>query len=628
MIETGSTGEKPTKLRTNAWGIDANYQDAYGQWHDTPEHTITAILEAMGADPTALGPPAAEPVIIVRHGEQRELAGTGEVVLESGETLGVSMRLPADLPTGYHSLQTGDAPPVPLIVSPGRCWLPESLHTWGWAVQLYSARSRNSWGIGDLGDLRDLCEWSARAGAGMLLVNPLSAPSPTKPQQSSPYYPSSRRFFNPLWLRIELIPGATSEVVPNLDELVQAGRELNANRLINRDAVFELKMHALEALWLRFEGDPLFDSFCARWGKDLDDFATFSTVAEEYNSGWHSWPAAYQHPETPALCAFRGEKRDRVNFHKWVQWQLDRQLAACSEHLGIMQDLPIGVDPDGADAWSWQELYASGVAVGAPPDEFNTQGQNWGLPPWIPHKLRAVGYNPFIQTVRAAFRHAGGLRVDHVMGLFRLFWIPANFGAADGAYVRYNADEMLAILALESQRAGAYIVGEDLGTLEDGVREKLSDANILSYRLLWFEKDPPAAYPKEALAAVTTHDLPTVCGLWTGSDLERQRKLNLKPNEESTQETVGRLAQMTGLDKSSSPAAVVEGAYRRLAQAPCRIVTAALEDAALVEERPNVPATMPEQSPNWSLALPQPLEELIGAEMPTRISSVLSGRIT
>ncbi|MBV8569541.1 MAG: 4-alpha-glucanotransferase, partial [Acidobacteriaceae bacterium] len=303
---------------------------------------------------------------------------------------------------------------------------------------------------------------------------------------------------------------------------------------------------------------------------------------------------------------------------------LDTQLARCSQHLALMQDLPIGVDPDGADAWDWQDVLASSVGVGAPPDEFNTQGQSWGLPPFVPHKLRAAGYEPFIQTIRGAFRHGGGLRIDHVMGLFRLFWIPEGMPAGQGAYVRYNADEMLALVALESERARAYVVGEDLGTVEEEARAKLASHRILSYRLLWFEKDPPEKFPREALAAVTTHDLPTVAGLWTGADLKHQEELQLKPNAESTAEIKQRLASMARLDPSSSVDEVVTGAYELLSRARSRILTAALDDAAAVEERPNLPATTPDQNPNWSLALPVPIEDLMHSELPRKIAAALS----
>jgi 4-alpha-glucanotransferase len=288
-----------------------------------------------------------------------------------------------------------------------------------------------------------------------------------------------------------------------------------------------------------------------------------------------------------------------------------------------MQDLPIGCDPDGADAWAWQDYIAKGIGVGAPPDELNTQGQDWGLPPFVPGKLRAAGYAPFIQIIRAAFRHCGGLRIDHVMGLFRLFWIPNGVSAAKGAYVRYNPDELLAIVALESERAQAYVVGEDLGTVEEEAREKLAEHCILSYRLLWFEKDAPETYPREALSALTTHDLPTVAGLWTGSDLDKQHELGLKPNEEGTAEIVERLKLCAELDPDDPIEEVVAGAYQLLSKAPSRILTAALDDALCVEERPNVPATMSDKNPNWSIALPKTIEELMEAELPKRIAKAL-----
>jgi 4-alpha-glucanotransferase len=457
----------------------------------------------------------------------------------------------------------------------------------------------------------------------MMLLNPLSAATPITPQQGSPYFPTSRRFFNPLWIHIEWVPGASIDKVPQLEELAASGRRLNGERLIDRDRVFELKQKALELLWLQFPGDEAFDSFCKEHGGDLDRFALFCSLAETFKCGWHNWAEQYRHPASAAVSQFSAENANRIQFHKWLQWVLDGQLAKCAGHLELMQDLPIGVDPDGADAWAWQDVFAHGIGVGAPPDEFNTQGQSWGLPPFVPWKLRAAGYEPFIQTLRGAFRHGGGLRIDHVMGLFRLFWIPNGMSAAQGTYVRYNADEMLAIVALESERAKAYVVGEDLGTVEDHAREKLADHRILSYRLLWFEKDRPATYPKEALAAVTTHDLPTIAGQWTGSDLQKQQDLGLKPNEESTAEINQRLSSLAGLKPDSPIEHVITETYRLLAEAPSRILTAALEDAAAVEERPNMPATMSDQHPNWSIALPIPIEELMENALPRKIADVL-----
>ncbi len=608
------------RSRTNAWGIDSGYEDALGAWHETSPKAIQAVLEAMdvGDAPEGTGT-----LIVMQEGERRKLSAPAVIRLENGETMEALESIPAGLPSGYHQvLFEEESDPVKLIVSPGQCYLPAELRTWGWAVQLYAARSRASWGIGDFADLQKLAEWSAsKLGAGMLLVNPLSAATPVVPQQASPYFPTSRRFFNPLWIHVEWVSGAQASDRDAIDLAAKAGQRLNAHRLIDRDRIFDLKIAALGLLWKRFSGSEAFAAFCAEQGADLERFATFCALAEEHQSGWQSWPQAYRHPA--GVNTFAQTHRNRIDFHKWLQWTLDEQLARSSKHLALMQDLPIGVDPDGADAWAWQDVLATGASVGAPPDEFNTQGQNWGLPPFVPHKLRAAGYEPFIQTIRAAFRNGGGLRIDHVMGLFRLFWIPQGMSAADGAYVRYNADEMLAIVALESQRARAYVVGEDLGTVEDEAREKLARHNILSYRLLWFEKDEPSQYPKDALAAITTHDLPTVAGLWTGSDMAKQRELQLNPNEQSTAEMRSRLQVLAGLDEATPLPEVVAKAYDVLAETPARIVTACLDDALLVEERPNIPATMDHQNPNWCIALPVLLDDLFEMELPLRLAKAL-----
>jgi 4-alpha-glucanotransferase len=549
----------------------------------------------------------------------------GELILESGEELRVDTALPSNLPFGYHQLRLDDASaPVRLIVSPDRCHLPEDLKTWGWSVQLYALRSEESWGIGDLHDLARFASWSSgELGAGMLMINPLHAAQPVLPQQPSPYYPSSRRYRNPLYLRIEDIPGA-SEAPCDLERIARAGRDLNRSRLIDRDAVFHLKMDALACIWKSARHDPSFDQFCAREGKALERFATFSALAERHGGGWQSWPEAYRHPDSAAVKRFAREHADRVRFHSWVQWLIDEQLAKSCYTLAIMQDLPIGVDGGGADGWAWQDIFAKGVSVGAPPDKFNTDGQDWGLPPFVPHKLRASGYEPFIETIRATLRHAGGLRIDHVLGLFRLFWVPQGLGPANGAYVRYNADEMLAILALESYRAQAFVVGEDLGTVEEGVCDKLARNGVLSYRVFWFETEPPSTYPEMALTAVSTHDLPTLAGMWTGSDLEAQQRIGLNPNRKETAESRSRISQMTGVKENSPVEQVIRGVHQLLAAAPSRLITASLEDVLGVEERPNMPATGPDKWPNWSIALPKTLEELEKEPIVREVAAMLS----
>jgi 4-alpha-glucanotransferase len=423
-------------------------------------------------------------------------------------------------------------------------------------------------------------------------------------------------------LRIEEIPGAET-LGQDLERLQSAGRALNETRIIDRDTIYRLKMDALEIVWGRFDGDPAFDEYCRSEGTDLERFASFCVLCEQYSRGWRHWPAEFRHPSGQAVDRIVAESHHRVRFYMWLQWVLDCQLARASESLAMMPDLPIGVDPDGADAWLWQDYIASGVGIGAPPDLFNTQGQNWGLPPFIPHRLRAAAYQPFIQTIRSTMRHSGGLRMDHVMGLFRLFWIPQGAEPADGAYVRDRADELLAIVALESQRAKAFVIGEDLGTVEEGVRQKLAENAVLSYRLMWFEEEPPSEFPVGALAAVSTHDLPTIAGLWTGSDLAVQKKLGLKPNEEGENQWREKLKKnLKSWQKAGIPE-VIEQAYKSLATAPSRILTASLDDALAVEERPNMPATTNDQWPNWSLALPVDAEAIRSHKLVRKVAETL-----
>jgi 4-alpha-glucanotransferase len=586
-------------MAADAWGIDDGYHDVHGGWHDLSEAARRALRVAQGghadlADP----PPRARPVWFVRHGSAPSIERPAQLDLEDGTVLHAHEALPPDLPLGYHDLHPDDGGPTTrLIVVPDRCHLPDGLRSWAWTAQLYAARSRESWGIGDLHDLTTLATWSASLGAGFLAINPLHAPMPLERQEPSPYFPSSRRFLSPLYLRLEDVAGWD----PGDADLAAAaaeGRDLNAERIIERDRIHAVKQRALERLWASFDGDPRFDAFRAARGQALHQHACFNVLAEHHGSGWRSWPSEHRRPDNPPIERFLAEPEHaaRKQFHEWVQWLLDEQLARAGAELPLLGDLAVGVDPDGADAWLWQDVFAPGVRVGAPPDEFNPEGQDWGLPPFVPWKLRALGYEPWAQTVRAALRHCGALRIDHVMGLFRLYWLPEGAGPTEGGYVRYPGTELLDIVALESARAGAVIVGEDLGTVEDEVRDELRARGVLSYRLAWFEDEPPSQYPQQALAAVTTHDLPTVAGVWAGTDGEAMREP---------------LRALTGTDDASLPASeVVRRAYAALAQAPSAILSATLEDALAVEERPNVPGTTTER-PNWSIALPKPLDSIV-----------------
>ena len=610
----------------DAWGIADGYHDINGTWHETPDSTARALLRAMGAEGSS--PPAIPGLWVVRQGDDVHLGGRWELHTEDGGEERVSGTLP-DPPLGYHWLYNADdGRGVRLIVSPGECHRPADLRIWGWAVQLYAARSRRSWGIGDLGDLATLAEWSGSQGARLLLLNPLHAEVPVAPLNPSPYYPSSRCFRSPLYLRVEDVPGAMV-LGEELTKLAKQGSFLNDERRIDRDTVLRIKMQALRRIWTDFRTDADFERYVEEQGELLRQYATHCALAERFGASWRNWPAGYRHPESPEVADFLDEpgNADAVRFHSWLQWLVDRQLAAAGgSDVGLMQDLAIGVDPGGADAWMWQDVITPDVSVGAPPDEYNTQGQDWGLPPFNPHRLRAAHFEPFIRTVRAGFRHAGGLRFDHVMGLFRLFWIPAGAGAANGTYVRYPSHELLDILALESHRAGAYVVGEDLGTVEPGVREELASRKVLSYRLLWFEPSPPREYPENALGAVTTHDLPTIAGLWTGRDLEDQERRGMEPNVESTEQLRVRLRDWTGVDDEADVTTVVQRTHGLLAEAPSAIVTATLDDAIGVAERPNYPGTT--GGTNWSLALPAPLEDLMADPRPKEIAATLAdGRV-
>jgi 4-alpha-glucanotransferase len=441
------------------------------------------------------------------------------------------------------------------------------------------------------------------------MTNPLGAATPGIPQQPSPYYPSSRLFRNLLYLRIEEVPGAR-DALPELEQYAKHGRALNKDRIIDRDAIYELKRDALERIWSRTSHQTNFSDYEQEQGRNLDLFATFCVLAEQYGANWHAWPRSHQNPASPETGRFARDFADRVRFHKWIQWLIDRQLLRASQRRNIMQDLPIGVDPGGADAWMWQDVLAKNVSVGAPPDPFSATGQDWGLPPFVPHKLRAAGYEPYIQTLRSAMRHSAGLRIDHVMGLFRLFWIPAGQSPQKGAYVRYNADEMLAIMALESARAKAVVVGEDLGTVEPGVREQLAQRRILSYRVLWFEEKLPAQYPELSLASISTHDLPTIAGLWSGADIEEQKSAGTQPNEEGLEGNRRHLQKIAGVTESAPVSEIILKAHQALAEAPSAIILASLDDALAVEERPNLPGVPNDRRPNWSIALPKTLEEI------------------
>ena len=472
------------------------------------------------------------------------------------------------------------------------CW-PAPERTWGWAVQLYALRSRDSWGIGDLADLRRFARWSRRAGASLILLNPLGAQTPTLPYQPSPYYASTRRFRNIVYLRVEDVDGAEHvDLAPARNE----ARVLNGERRIDYDRVFQLKTRALEQVF-RIAPEPRgLDSYLRVQGRALRNFANFNVRCERHGPAWRSWPHDSAEPD-----------RNRVAYHMWLQFHVDRQLARASREIGLITDVPVGFASDGFDSWRWREYVAPHMRVGAPPDEFFRDGQDWGLPPFNPWLLRRARWEPFVDAIRSAGRHTAGIRLDHVMGVFRLFWIPDGMTAAEGAYVKYPAPILLSLLASESRRAKAFVIGEDLGLVEPPVRRHLRKKGSLSYRLVWFEGSDPARWPRDAVAAVGTHDLPTIAGIWTHSEPEH-RLHHLRD----------KLVSLTHLPDETSPVDVAVAAYRHLARGRPRIVLVAMEDALGVHERPNVPGTI-DEFPNWRLALPVPLEDIEEADGVTRI---------
>ncbi len=598
-----------------AWGIAEGHHHVRGDWVPASGAGVAAALAAMRATESA---PPASTTWVVRRADGVRLPWRGRLTTEDGDSRVVEGWVPPEaLPLGYHTL-AGPVGEVRLIVSPGVCPRPE--RAWGWAVQLYAARSNASWGIGDLRDLRDLAAWTGGAGGGVVLLNPLHGVAPGAAQQPSPYYPASRRWRNPIYLRVEDVGGAS---LVDLGALATEAHTLNADRRIDRDRVWHLKRTALEAIWRARRGDDGFERWAGEQAAPLRGWATWAAMTEVLGADWRHWPDDLRRPASPAVAAWVEGHRDAVRFHAWLQWLLDVQLrAAASEGPALIADLAIGADPAGADGWQWQDVTASGVSVGAPPDEFSPNGQDWGFPPFDPWRLRAAGYEPFAQIVRAAVAGGGGVRIDHVAGLARLYWVPDGCSPADGVYVRYPWQDLLNVAALEAARAGAFVVGEDLGTVEPWFRDALAEWGILSYKLLYFEQAPTAGWPELSLAAVSTHDLPTISGVWSGADLAARRAIGVAVDEEAEQGLLDRLRRVCGPDAVSAGDAVT-AAYAAVSAAPSLLVAATLDDALGVEERPNQPGTVGEW-PNWSLALPEPMESVMADPRVGRLAAVLA----
>jgi 4-alpha-glucanotransferase len=615
------------------WGVERGYWDVAGRWREVPEATVRAVMEAISAD--ASGPPVSAPLVTApQFGPWPELP-PGTLVLEDGASIRLARgeAPPPDLPLGYHRLEPAeDGDSVTVAVCPDQCPSPLE-RAWGWSAQLYATRSSASWGMGDFGDLRRLAGWAVKNGAGFVLTNPLHAPAPGAVPEPSPYFPSSRCFLNPLYIQVEDVPGATE--LAEVADLAEKARALNGERLIDRSSVWALKSRALEALFARSEraggggrfGTGRFEAFVKQRGALLEAFTSFCALAERYGCAWPTWPTEYRRADSPAVARFVASRkgRSRKRYFAWLQWLCEEQLRKAVDRVCLVNDLAVGVDGKGADAWLWQDAYALAMRVGAPPDNFNVKGQDWGLAPWDPWKLRASSYQPYIETLRAVLRQAGGLRVDHVMGLFRLFWVPAGSDPTEGAYVRYPWQDMLALLRLEARRAGAYVVGEDLGTVEDYVREALHQSGVLSSKIFWFEPVPPRDWSHQSLGSVTTHDLPTVAGVWSGYDVAAQHAAGVVVNQEGNASFRHRIQEWARSDNGMPLAEVIEATYSSLGTSHCMLLSAALDDALAVEERPNMPGTI-DSWPNWSLALPASLEEIEHSPLAAGIAEALGAR--
>ena len=692
-------------------GIATEFWDWKGHHTIISDDTIVKVLAALGVD--ASSDDAAEqaqieldlkpwrrtlpPVVVVTEGQQTHVEvhvadqhpAQLRLHLETGEVrqLGqrqhlvapreidgaligeASFQIPGDLPTGYHSIElvSDDRQAESLlIVTPRTLGLPPTLkgrRVWGYGAQLYSVRSRDSWGIGDLSDLADLAIWSAsQQYADYVLINPLHAAQPTPPMDVSPYLPSSRLFLNPMYVRPEAVHeyATLDQAAREQIAQVKAGlaAELADAELLERDPAWLAKRQALQiihAAGLRPARQMAFDDFRRNQGRRLRDFATWCVLCEHYGNDWRVWPGELQRPTSPEVAELHDKYRAEINFHEWLQWvtwdQLsDAQQAAMDAGMkvGVVTDLAVGVSGAAADTWMMSDVYARGIAVGAPPDGYNQLGQDWGQPPWRPDRLADTAYAPFRSMLQTALGHSGGVRIDHILGMFRLWWIPEGGSAREGTYVRYDHEALIGIIMLEAQRAGAFVVGEDLGTVEPWVRGYLAERGILGTSVLWFEYGengqpvPPPEWRELAMASVVTHDLPPSAGYLAKDHVKLRHRLGLLTESLEVEEAAADAEQAGWLQRLGELGLLHEGEgddqveaqvlalYRYLTTTNSRVLNVALVDAVGDRKVQNQPGTWKEY-PNWQIPLSRPdgqpilLEEIYGLDRPMRLAAVLNG---
>lgn len=552
-----------------------------------------------------------------------------------------------------------------VIITPDTCYMPSALvmgRAWGLSVNLYAIRSERNWGVGDFTDLGNIVQWVTELAGSFVGINPLHTLQNREPYGVSPYMPVSRLYRNFIYLDVMSIPDVTeSEDAQNImrserfsDEL----RILRGKHLIDYEKVARLKRQILEKAFDHFYKHHLlsqtkrgseFMEYCSEEGGALESFALYQALGEELQRSdglfsWKEWPEAYRRPHGDAVRQFGESGRRAILFHQYLQWLIEGQLAAVAEAtrstgmaIGLYHDLAVGSISGGCDVWNNQQLFVHGISVGAPPDDFSIQGQDWGFHPMHPERLKESGYEFFIQMLRKNMRHAGALRIDHALGLFRLFWIPSSMSPKEGAYVEYPAEDLIRIIALESVRNKTLVIAEDLGTIGDAVREMLHRFNMLSYRLFYFERNYPDAsfalpeqYPEKAVCAVTTHDLPTLYGYWAGQDITVRKKLGMyidgsrskQQFEEREQDKVRILSALKAVnllpagcpaDAGMIPAMRFElscAIYGYLAKTPCRLVIVSLDDIIGTLDQQNLPGTINEH-PNWMQKTPVSLEEMV-----------------
>jgi 4-alpha-glucanotransferase len=666
-------------------GVDTSFRGWDGVERSVSEVTLCGVLTALGVPvgtPAEIASSLAErrsepwrrllpPTLVAREGRELEIpvhAGAGTavtvtVLAEDGSRHPVVQRggwsaprdvdgreisrstfvVSADIPLGWHTVvaeHDGETTRSTLVVTPERLQTTQSLtgqQDWGLMAQLYSVRSTRSWGIGDFADLADLAAISgAQYGAGFVLVNPLHAAEPAPPVEPSPYLPSTRRFFHPLYIRVEDVPEYAYLAAESRTVARDLAARLQPANLttdgLDRDSSYEAKLTALELIHLVRRSparEAQFAAYRRDQGQGLEDFALWCALTERFPADSPEWLTEPTGPRGPFAVRHREELADRVTFHCWLQWVCDHQLETAQRAatdsgmgIGIVHDLAVGVQRHGSDAWTLRDVLAQGMTVGAPPDMFNQLGQNWSQPPWHPGRLAESGYAGYRDMLRSVLRHAGGVRVDHILGLFRLWWIPDGAGPGDGTYVHYDHEALIGILALEAQRAGAIVIGEDLGVFEGWVREYLAERCIFGTSILWFERVDgvplaPEGYRQQCLTSVNTHDLPPTAGYLAGDHVALRESLGLlgrpvaeeRAADAEEKEAVLALVRERGLLPAAGTNVgiqeTVEALYAFTTLTPSSLLGVALVDAVGERRTQNQPGTMNEY-PNWRIPLAGP----------------------